>query len=1037
MWISAVWGQSNLITIKGTVKDGSTALAGVSVKVKEKSTVATQTDANGRYSISAPANGHLVFSIVGYETKEIAINGDAEINVTLEMSSGQLDEVAVVAFGKQRKSTMVGAVTTINPKELKGPTSNLTTMLAGRVAGMIAYQRSGEPGRDNADFFIRGVNSFGTGKRNPLILVNGIETEPYEFSRVQPDDIASFSILKDATAAALFGARGANGVILVSTKSGFEGKTKFNIRYENSLSSNTRNFKFADNVTYMKLMNEASLTRYPQQAPVFTREEIDKRIQGADPSLYPSNDWMGLMIKDNTLNSRLNANVSGGGSKATYYLSGTANVDNGILKTIDLNGFNTNVKARNFELRSDVTFKATPTTDIKVRTTGQFSDYNGPIGGGAEIFNRILYANPVMFPAIYPREFSPNVKHPLFGNKFVNGQPGVFYNQPYAYALSGYSQTNTSFVLAQLEINQDLNFITEGLKARVMAYTKRQSYFGLGRSNRPFYYSAIIDPEEGFRGLQYLNEGQGSEWLVYNPGDKTINTFNWIEGAINYDKTIAEKHNIGAMLVGYMSNYLEGNATKDGEPSLERSLPRRNLSLSGRFTYGYDSRYLLEFNFGYNGSERFYKTNRFGFFPSIGVAWNAAEEKFLRGLKDSGGRLKLRASYGLVGNDQIGDTDERFYYMSIVNMNDAGRGYSFGTNFEESRSGISVNRFANNQITWEKAYKTNLGLELGLFNSFNMELDFFRERRTNILELRETIPNSMGLPAAMKANIGEVQGQGLDATLDYSKSFMNNSFLTLKGTFTYAKNKIIKREDINYPAGTFKSRIGYPINQRFGLIAERYFVDDEEVSNSPKQEFGNNYGAGDLKYRDVNGDGRITLLDEVPIGYPEVPEIIYGFGFTYGYKGFDISAFAQGSARSSFWIRPFDIAPFLFNTKEKIPNGQTGLLQAIADSHWSEENRDLYAFYPRLSLESISNNYQTSTWWMRNGAFLRVKSVELGYRLPDKLMQRYKINNLRVYANGLNLFAISKFKMWDVEMGGQGVGYPIQRVFNLGVQIGF
>jgi TonB-linked SusC/RagA family outer membrane protein len=778
------------------------------------------------------------------------------------------------------------------------------------------------------------------------------------------------------------------------------------------------------------MANEAFLTRRPLSQPIYSREKIDKTAMGADPYLYPDNDWMGLMIKNNTLNSRLNANVSGGGAKANYYVSGTANVDNGILNRLDLNSFNTNVKARNFELRTDVTLNATPTTEIKVRTTGQFSDYNGPRGGGGEVFKRILYANPVMFPAIYPASYAPEVKHPLFGNAYVNGQN--FYNQPYAYALSGYSQTNTSFVLAQMEINQDLAFITPGLKARVMAYTKRRSYFDLSRSNSPFYYSALVDPDEGFRGLKYLNEGQGSEWLSYNEGAKEVNTYNWVEGAVNYNKIIAEKHDVGVMLVGYMSNYLQGNAG-----TLERSLPQRNLSLSGRATYSYDSRYLMEFNFGYNGSERFYSSNRFGFFPSIGVAWNAGEESFLKVLKDSGGKLKIRASYGLVGNDQIGDVAERFYYMSIVNMNDGGRGYTFGENFGESRNGISVGRYPNNEITWEKSRKSNFGIELGLFNSFNLELDLFREHRSNILLTRASIPNSMGLATGIKANLGEVKGQGIDATLDYSKSFMNNSFLTLKGTFTYATNEIVKFEETDYPAGVFKSRVGYPINQRYGLIAERYFVDDEEVANSPKQEFGNVYQAGDLKYRDVNGDGRITFLDEVPIGYPEVPEIIYGFGFTYGYKGFDVSAFAQGSARSSFWIQPGNIAPFLFGANSDVPNGQTGLLQAVADSHWSEENRDLYAFFPRLSYESISNNYQSSTWWMRNGAFLRLKSVELGYKFPDRIMQRYKVNNLRVYANGLNLLAMSKFKLWDVEMGGQGVGYPIQRVFNFGVQVGF
>ncbi|MDR2274432.1 MAG: TonB-dependent receptor [Sphingobacterium sp.] len=1024
MWTSAVCGQSNLITIKGTVKDGSTTLAGVSVKVKEKSTIGTQTDANGRYSISAPANGNLIFTIVGYESKEVAIKGDTEINVVLEMNSGQLDEVAVVAFGTQRKSTMVGAVTTVNPKELKGPTSNLTTMLAGRVAGIIAYQRSGEPGRDNADFYIRGVSSFGSGKKDPLILINGIESSSYEFARLQPDDIASFSILKDATAAALFGARGANGVILVKTKQGFDGKTKFNVRYENSLSSNTRNFKYTDNITYMNLANEAYLTRHPLAPPTYTREKIDRTKSGEDPILYPSNDWMNLMVKDRTLNSRLNFNISGGAAKADYYISGTANVDNGIFNALDLNGFNTNVKARTFGLLSDFTLRFTPSTKAKFRLKGDFSDYNGPIGGGGEVFKNILKANPVMFPAIYDASLEPLTKHPLFGNK--RNASGQLYYNPYASALSGYQQDNSAYMLAQAEIEQDFGFLLPGLTARLMGYTKRRSYFAKSRENKPFYYDAIIDPEMGFRGLELLNEGQGQEWLSYNENAKDVNSYNWLEGAVNYHSVLKEKHDVGAMLVGYISNYVTANAG-----TLNASLPQRNISLSGRLTYGYDSRYLMEFNFGYNGSERFYTKNRFGFFPSIGVAWNLGEEAFLAGLKNSGGKLKVRASYGMVGNDQIGNVNDRFYYMSDVNMGDGNRGYTFGQNFDESKSGISVNRYSSYDITWEKAYKANFGLELGLFKTINLELDIFREHRKNILQERSFIPKTMGLSMIPLANLGEARIQGVDASLDYTKSFMNNSFLTVRGTFTYSTNKILKYEETDYPPNVYRSLIGKPMNQTFGLIAERYFVDDQEVANSPSQYGDKSYMAGDIKYYDVNGDGKVSDMDLVPIGYPTVPEIIYGLSFTYGYKGFDISALAQGSARSSFFINSGAIAPFLGTST------QTGLLQAVADSHWSETNPDLYAFYPRLSSEGIANNYRISTWWMRNGAFLRVKTVELGYTLQPKVLERFHISNLRLYVNGMNLWSLSKFKLWDVEMGGNGIGYPIQRVFNFGVQVGF
>lgn len=1017
--------QQKTITGKVVDEEGS-PLEGVTVTVKGISGAVT-TEKDGNYIIIVENNLQpvLSFSIIGYESYEIEVKDQKVINIKLIKKVDDIEDVVVVAFGNQKKSTMVGSVSTINPKELKGPTSNLTTMLAGRVAGIIGYQRSGEPGRDNADFFIRGVTTFGTGKKDPLILIDGMEVTPNALARIQPDDISGFSILKDATASSLYGARGANGVVLVTTKSGEQGKTQFNIRFENSISSNTRNFQLADNITYMKLANEAFATRDPSKGTPYSRDKIERTRLGENEYLYPNNDWISTLVKDFTNNQRLNINLNGGGGKAQYYIAGTVNVDNGILKTVETNNFNSNVKATNYEIRSNVNVNLTPTTEGIVRTTGQFDAYNGPIGGGGNVFNQVLWSNPVMFPAYFPQEFAPFSKHTLFGNAYVSGKG--LYNNPFASAVSGFEQQENSNVTVQVELKQDFSFLLPGLKARLMGYTRRNSYFELSRKYNPFYYAASMDVQEGFMGLTLLNEGQGTEYLTYSPGDKVVNTYNYLELAAEYNTTLNERHHIGAMLIGLGSSYLSGNAA-----SLQASLPRRNQGVSGRFTYSYDDRYLVEANFGYNGSERFNKKHRYGFFPSVGVAWNVANEPFFDKYKESINKLKLRGTYGLVGNDQIGNVNDRFFYLSNVNLNDYNKSYTFGDNYTETRPGISISRYENNLISWEKAFKTNLGLEIGLFNDFNFELDVFHEKRTNILMTRSYVPSTMGLSANIQANVGEASGKGLEAALDYSKSFANSSWLSVRGNFTYARSNMLVNEEPQYDANNkHLSRIGHPINQRFGLIAERYFVDEVEVANSPLQNYGK-YMGGDIKYRDVNGDGQITNLDHVPIGYPEMPEIIYGFGFSYGYKAFDFSAFAQGSARSSFWISPSNIAPFVLNG-----GSQNGLLTHIAESHWSEDNRDLYAFWPRLSDQSISNNNQSSTWWMRNGAFLRLKNVELGYSLPQKKLEKIKFSNLRIYASGLNLFSISKFKMWDTEMGGNGLGYPVQRVFNLGVNVGF
>lgn len=1021
------FAEQQRATIKGKViNEEGNPLPGVTVMVVDKTTVVT-TDENGNYIINFPKQGTvtLVFSIVGYESQEIKVTNQSILDVELKKKVSDIEDVVVVAFGMQKKSTMVGSVSSINPKKLKGPTSNLTNMLAGRIAGVIAYQRSGEPGRDNSDFFIRGVTTFGTGKKDPLILIDGMEVSANDLARIQPDDIAGFSILKDATASSLYGARGANGVVLVSTKSGVEGKTKFNVRFENSLSSNTRNFQLADNLAYMTLANEAFATRDANRDGPYTKDKIEQTSLGANQYLYPNNDWIDLLIKNNTNNQRLNFNLNGGGGKAQYYIAGTVNIDNGVLKTVETNNFNSNVKATNYEIRSNVNVKLTPTTEGIVRTSGRFDSYNGPVGGGGKIFNQVLWSNPVKFPAYFPQEFAPFAKHTLFGN--ARQDNGGLYVNPFAQAVSGFEQQQNSNVTVQMELKQDFDFFLSGLKARVMAYTRRNSYFDLKRQYSPFYYSATIDVQEGFMGLEMLNEGQGKEYLTYSPGPRLVNTYNYIEFAANYNRIFAEKHDVSGMLIGLASDYLTGNAT-----SLQNSLPRRNQGLSGRFSYTYDSRYLTEFNFGYNGSERFDKKHRYGFFPSIGAAWNIVNETFFEKYKNTITKLKLRGTYGLVGNDQIGDIEDRFFYLSNVNMENYSRAYAFGDNYTESRPGISISRYENRLITWEKAYKTNLGLEVGVNNDLSIEVDVFQEKRKNILMSRAYVPTTMGLNSPIQANVGQAEGKGFEVALDYSKSFYNATWFSFRGNFTYAKSNLLVNEEPNYPeSDKLLSKVGHPINQRFGLIAERYFIDEIEVANSPRQNYGK-YMAGDIKYRDVNGDGQITNLDLVPIGYPEMPEIIYGFGFSFGYKAFDISAFFQGSARSSFWISPANIAPFVLNG-----GNQNGLLTHVAESHWSEDNRDLYAFWPRLSDQQVVNNNQVSTWWMRNGAFMRLKNVELGYNVPEKTLTKFGFSNIRFYFTALNLFALSKFKMWDTEMGGNGLGYPVQRVLNLGINVGF
>lgn len=947
--------------------------------------------------------------------------------ITMYEDDLALEEVTVVAFAKQKKESVLGAVSTIKPAELKVPSSNLTAGFAGKLSGVIAYQRSGEPGQDNAEFFVRGVTTFGTGKADPLILIDNVELSSNDLARLNPDDIESFSILKDATATALYGARGANGVILVTTKEGKEGKMRLSFRIENSFSSPAEETDIADPITFMKLHNEAVRTRDPLAQLPYMESHIAAREQGLNPQVYPMVDWKEMLFKDVTSNQRGNLNISGGGKVARYYVALSYARDNGILKVDPVNDFNNNIQLNKYTVRSNVNLNLTKTTELAVRVSGTFDDYQGPIDGGSGMYTNSIRANPVLFPATYkPDKAHQFNKHVLFGNYGEGGE----YMNPYAEMLRGYKESESTVVIAQLELKQDLGFLTEGLRARVLGNVTRNSGYDVTRAYKPFYYSiGSYDKYTNEYTLSDLNPDAGTDYLDFNEGGKNVSSSLYLEAALQYDRTFNDMHNVSGMLVYTTKEDKWANAG-----SLHNSLPRRNMGLAGRFTYGLFDRYFAEFNFGYNGSERFDKNNRWGFFPSGGFGWVVSNEDFYKDTNFSKyvNKLKLKGSYGLVGNDNI--STDRFFYLSQINMNNGGRGYYFGTDFNNGYSGVSFDRYANPNIGWEIAHKLNLGVEMTLLDDCEIQAEYFKERRTNILQSRTDIPSILGFQTAPQANLGEAESSGVDISLDYSHVIDKDWWFTLRGNFTYATSKFTKYEEPDYSQTTpWLSHIGRNLSQQTGLIAERLFIDEEDVANSPRQQFGE-YMAGDIKYKDINKDGLVDNRDFVPIGHPSTPEIIYGFGLSLGWKDFDFNCFFQGSANSSFFIDPKAITPFM-QPEGMGKKGNNALLQFIADSHWSEENQDVYALWPRLAARPIDNNNQRSTWWLRDGAFLRLKSAEVGYTLPQNLANKVWLQNLRVYVSGTNLFNLSSFDLWDSEMGANGLGYPVQRVFNVGLQV--
>ncbi|MDR1340979.1 MAG: SusC/RagA family TonB-linked outer membrane protein, partial [Prevotellaceae bacterium] len=706
--------------------------------------------------------------------------------------------------------------------------------------------------------------------------------------------------------------------------------------------------------------------------------------------------------------------------------------DNGIIKMDRRNNFNNNIQIDRYVLRSNVNINLTPTTEMIVRLHGAFDDYSGPLDGGADLYKKAMNANPALFQPYYePLYEQRGVKHILFGN-YSNGK----YLNPYSEMVKGFKTSDRTDMLAQFEVKQNFDFITKGLSARALFNVNRYSLLDLRQAYIPFFYEMLYIEALDREYLLALNPNDGRETLELLSTDRKLTSSMYFEGVLQYSRTFADNHNLSGLLVYTLRESL------DGSPSnLQASLPNRNLGLSGRLSYGYTNRYFIEANFGYNGSERFAESERFGFFPSIGGGWILTNEAFLEPLENVLSLFKLKATYGLVGNDAIGDQNTRFFYLSNVNVSDSNRAYTLGTNYDYTRNGVSISRYSDANITWEVSRKTNIGFELGLWKSLEIQFDWFREIRSKILQERASIPKTMGLQATPSSNIGKARGEGVDISLDYNKSFNSNFWTVFRGNFTYAGSKYEMYEEPDYSAMPWRSHKGQKISQQWGYIAERLFMDDEEVKNAPTQ-FGK-YGAGDIKYKDINGDKIIDDNDQVPIGYPTTPEINYGFGVSLGYKNLDFSCFFQGSARSSFWIDPERTAPFVNRSDANVDNSlhefttNRALLKYWAEDHWSEDDRNIHAQWPRLSDSNIANNEKRSTWFMRDGSFLRLKTAEIGYTLPKKWLNSIRMQNARIYASGSNLWLWSAFKMWDVEMAGNGLTYPLQRVFNIGINVEF
>ncbi len=1012
--------------ITGVVKNAANGEPIEGVSVLKNRVPITATNANGEFQFSANLNDSISFTAIGYTPISQVVDARNILEILLYEDGSKIDEVTVVAFGTQKKTSVVGAITTVKASDLKVSASNLTSSFAGKIPGVISYQTSGEPGADNAQFFIRGVTTFGY-QTSPLILIDGFEATTDNLARLQPDDIESFSILKDASATVLYGARGANGIIMVTTKSGREGPVSLNARIDVNTAMPTKMIDMIDGVQYMQLYNQAQLTRDPILGSYYTQQKIQSTIDGENPMIFPNIDWYNTLFNPSTTNTKANVNLSGGGQVATYYVSTGFDKETGLLKVDNRNNFNNNIDINRLFIRSNVIFKLTKTTTLDTRIQGRFERYTGPFESASNIFRMTMNSNPVDFPAVYePDAANEFTEHVLFGNTFVTGS---LKSNPYAEMVRGFEDRNESSIVAQATLSQDLAFLTEGLKIQGRASVSTWSKYSSRRTYSPFYYDLEnYNQITGEYKLYPLNPTSGQAYLGNVLPGRDATGHYYFEARLNWNRKFG-LHSLGAMTVGMMEEKL---LTAGNSGNIYETLPEKNMGNSGRLTYDYDNRYFLEASYGYNGSEKFTGEKRYGFFPSIGVSWLMSNEKFFEPLKPAISSLKLRGTWGLVGNDAIAGREGRFFYLSDISM--GGGLYRWGTSFMNSYNGYSVNRYANPDITWEQSEKWNLGFEMNFMNeSLKLVGDFFKDVRSKIYMNRENFPASAGLEASVSGNVGKASSQGFDGSLDYMKNFNENLWFSARANFTYATNKLLELDERDYPDQYLKRR-GHNLNQQWGLLAERLFVDEAEILNSPRQDFGE-YMAGDIKYKDINGDGIINSNDRIPMGFPTVPEIQYGFGMSVGYKSFDFSFFLQGNSNVSFFINAtsesnlssgaFGIAPFA---------NRRNALSMIADDYWSETDPNVHAFWPRLSTEPINNNVQQSSWWMREGSFLRLKSLEIGF--SPKNLKRFGLNKgSRIYFSGENMFVTSPFKLWDPEMGRNGLGYPPNKRFNVGIQL--
>lgn len=1007
--------EDKKLIIKGVVEDALGPIIGASVVAKNQPGVGAITDLDGRFSLKVGAYDVLQITFVGYQPVEIpvlSIKDKNNLKVTMKEDNQTIDEVVVTASGVQKKKTLTGAITNVELKQLNAPGANLSNSLAGVVPGIIAMQSSGEPGENMSQFWIRGMSTFGA-KSGALILVDGVERS---FNEIPVEDIESFSVLKDASATAIYGQRGANGVVLITTKRGEKGKVKINVKAGFDWNTPVKVPEYASGYDWARLANEALVGRY--ENPLYTNEELDIIQHGLDPDLYPNIDWRDLMLKKGAPSYYANISFSGGSDNVRYFVTGRYTGENGRYRTSSSeNKYNTNSTYERWNYRTNVDMNLTRTTVLSVGVGGWLVNRTSPSSSSGDIWQSFASYTPVTAP----RKWSTG-QWPI-----VSGMT----TPEYQMTQTGYRTIWENKMETNVGLEQDLSFITKGLKFN--------GVFAFDTYNKN---TIVREKGEELWSAESLRDGNGNLVLKREANAKAMSQAKTVEGdkryylqaSLDYSRLFAEKHRVGAFAMVYQQETSDVNFAED---DLMASIPHRTLAYSGRFTYAYKDKYLTEFNWGYTGSENFEKGKQFGFFPAVSVGWVLSEEPFIKKMMPWMDQFKIRASYGEVGNDEI--AGRRFPYITLVNTDD--NAYSFGEFTNNSAQGYRIRTMGTPYLTWEVAKKYDVGVDFSFFNSkITGTIDWFLDKRDDIFMKRNQMPLTTGLAdQTPMANVGKMKSYGWDGNIAYTQR-IGQVNLQLRANFTYQTTDVIDRDEAANELW-YKMEKGFQLNQSRGLIALGLFKDQEDIDRSPSQVALSNKTIlpGDIKYKDVNGDGVITDDDKVPLGYRETPGLQYGLGLSANWKNWGINMLFQGTGKCDFFVGG--------NGPHAFHDGKRGnILQVMVDGNrWipkeisgTEATEDPNADWPRLTYTNNNSNNRKSTYWLKERKYLRLRNLEITYDLPQMWTRKFLVSNMRIGFIGQNLFTWAPFKWWDPEGTNEsGSSYPINRTYSCYIQFSF